>query len=160
MKILLKTGRHRSIALVLTLALSSGIPATANAGVAPEVRTSVARPAEGMNDTLDAIVQSLLEASSRDFYTHQPPLPVAFRNVKLKFLVKADVGKVYMLCGQFLAQDDPTREKWTDFATIKTSDYEQWIGSNAAAYCQDAEEIPYGASDLSSALKSRVDSIK
>jgi hypothetical protein len=112
------------------------------------------------NDTLDVIVQTLLEASSNDFYRNQPPLPVDFRNMQLKYLEKANGERNYMICGQFLARDGQNQEKWTNFTTIKTSDYEQWIGSNAVAYCQEAKDVSYNTSDLSAELKNRVDSLQ
>jgi hypothetical protein len=48
----------------------------------------------------------------------------------------------------------------TQFATVKNSDYEQWIGTNALTYCQDSKEIPYAKVDLSSLLKNKFKSLK
>jgi hypothetical protein len=33
-----------------------------------------------------------------------------------------------MLCGQFLPAVEGGTAEWTSFVTIKTSDYEQWMG--------------------------------
>ena len=64
-----------------------------------------------------------------------------------------------MICGQFLEQDKQNKDEWTSFATIKTSGYEQWIGNQSLAFCQDSRLVSYKINDLSSALKSRVDSL-
>jgi hypothetical protein len=105
----------------------------------------------------DSMVHFLLDAAARDFLDHQPPVPLGFRNVQFKYLTNPDEGKTYILCGQFLHQDNQNKVAWTQFATIKTDPYEQWMGSNAFGYCQDSEEITYTEIDLSVALKSRYD---
>ena len=114
------------------------------------------RVSKSQNASLDSVVRFLLDASAKDFHDHQPPVPVSFRNVELRNLISANAENHYMLCGQFLARD---KNEWTYFATIKTSGYEQWIGNQSLGYCQDAKAISYKISDLSSALKSRLDSL-
>ena len=111
-------------------------------------------------DSLDNIVVNLLDVSAQDFYDHQPPVPVSFREVKIKYLTKPDKKRTYLICGQFLDKDNQNKKEWTFFATIKTDPYEQWIGSNAQIYCQDSKEIMFTKIDLSIALKSRVDSLQ
>ena len=66
----------------------------------------------------------------------------------------------YMLCGQFLPAQEGGNAEWTPFATIKTSDYEQWIGAQAAGFCQHSPVIWDEVGDLSSALQSRLDSLR
>ncbi|MFN8207292.1 MAG: hypothetical protein U0T82_07775 [Bacteroidales bacterium] len=92
--------------------------------------------------------------SAKDFHEHQPPVPVDFRNVQPKLLNE----KIVLICGEFLAKDEQNKENWVEFATIKTSQYEQWIGSTT--YCQNSKVIAYKISDLSSALKNRFDSLQ
>jgi hypothetical protein len=116
--------------------------------------------AETQNGSQDSIVLFLLDAAAKDFYDHQPPVPLGFRNVQFKYLTKPNEEKTYIICGQFLNQDNQKKEEWTHFATIKTDPYEQWMGSNALAYCQDSKEISYTKIDLSIALKSRYDSLQ
>lgn len=115
---------------------------------------------ETQNTSLDSIVLFLLDASAKDFHENQPPIPVNFRNVQIRNLIGPNTENHYMICGQFLAQDKRNKDEWTSFATIKTDPYEQWIGSNALTYCQDSKAISYKINDLSSALKSRVDSLQ
>jgi hypothetical protein len=108
---------------------------------------------------LDSVVFYLLDMSAKDFHDHQPPVPVGFRNVQFKNLVDADAKNHYMICGEFLSKDMKSNDTWTPFATIKTSDYEQWIGSHAVEFCRDAKEVAYKTHDLSSALKLRFESM-
>ena len=116
--------------------------------------------AETKNDSQDSIVHFLLDLAAKDFHDHQPPVPLGFRNVQFKYLTNPNEEKTYIICGQFLNKDNQNKEEWTHFATIKTDPYEQWMGSNALAYCQDSKEITYTKIDLSIALKSRYDSLQ
>lgn len=63
-----------------------------------------------------------------------------------------------MLCGQFLPAEGGDKAVWTPFATIKTSGYEQWIG--ASSFCQGSAVVWDKVGDLSSALQSRLDSLR
>jgi hypothetical protein len=116
--------------------------------------------AETQNAALDSIVYFLLDVSAKDFHDHQPPVPIGFRDVQIKYLIKPNEEKTYLLYGQFLNQDNQNKEEWTHFVTIKTDPYEQWIGSNALTYCLDSKGITYTKIDLSIALKSRYDSLQ
>jgi len=124
------------------------------------VKSMRSNVSETKNASLDSVVFWLLNASAKDFYDHQPPIPVDFRDVQLRNLIGANEENHYLICGQFLFQDHQNRDKWTDFATIKTSGYEQWIGKQSMGYCQDAKVVSYQINDLSAALKSRVDSLQ
>lgn len=113
------------------------------------------------NDSLDTIINALIDISAHDFYEHQVPLPLAFRGVEIKYLTKSAQEKQFILCGQFLTHEGTANtEKWTDFTTIKNSAYEQWIGANALAYKQDAKAIANKTIDLPVALKSRLDALQ
>ena len=107
-------------------------------------------------DQLDTIVSSIIDISANDFYKNQQPSPVDFKNVKLKYIKKTSGEELYILCGQFVTND----QQETPFATIKNSDYEQWVGKNALTYCQDSKEISYTKEDLSTLLKNKFNSLK
>jgi len=110
---------------------------------------------------LDEAVQFLLTSAATDFHTHHPPDPVQFRDVRIGHVVTSSGKEQYMLCGQLLpAQEDGVKAEWTPFATIKTSGYEQWIGAQAAGACQVSSVIWDKPEDLSSALQSRLDSLR
>jgi hypothetical protein len=111
---------------------------------------------EIQTEKLDNIVSSIIDISANDFYKNQQPAPVEFKNVKLKYIKKPNGEELYILCGQFVTED----KKETQFATVKNSDYEQWIGNSALTYCQDSKEIPYTKEDLSSELKNKFNSLK
>lgn len=107
-------------------------------------------------DGLDSIVSIIVDISARDFVKNQQPPPVDFKNVKLKYIKKSSGEELYILCGQFITTD----KQEIQFATIKNSDYEQWIGNSASTYCQDSKEIPYAKRDLSIWLKSKFEAIE
>lgn len=84
----------------------------------------------------DSVVQFLINSASTDFRTHQPPTPIDFRNVKIGYIKSPNSEKTYLLCGEFLSQEN---KEWTEFTTIKTSGYEQYLGKTQ--YCQDATMV-------------------
>ena len=81
----------------------------------------------------DTVVQFLITSASKDFRNHQPPTPIDFRNVKIGYLKSPNSEKMFVLCGEFLSQEN---KEWTAFTTIKTYGYEQYLGKTQ--YCQDA----------------------
>lgn len=110
-------------------------------------------------DTINTIVKSIIEISASDFLKNQQPLPVAFRNVQIKYSIKPNKEILYILCGDFTTQGKQKNEEWTHFTTIKNSDYEQWIGPNGLTYCENSKEIIYSKTDLSEELLNRLNSI-
>jgi|WetSurMetagenome_2_1015567.scaffolds.fasta_scaffold09320_4 hypothetical protein len=112
------------------------------------------------NDTLDAVVKSIIAISANDFYKNQQPLPVTFRNVQIKYSIKPNKEVLYILCGEFTTQDKQKNDEWTHFTTIKNSDYEQWIGPNGLTYCENSKEITYKKTDLSAELKTQLNSLQ
>lgn len=105
---------------------------------------------------LDSIIDYLLTESAKDFSKNQNPLPIKFKNVRVKNLKSNNSDNNFMLCGEFLCSDNSNKNKWTKFATIKTREIEQWIGSLAEGYCKDASDVKYTKYDLSSELLSRM----
>lgn len=84
----------------------------------------------------DTVVQFLISSASDDFRNHQPTIPIDFRNVKIGYIKSSNNEITYVLCGEFLSKEN---KEWTEFATIKTSGYEQYIGKTN--YCQDATMV-------------------
>jgi len=84
----------------------------------------------------ETVVQFLITSASNDFRNHQPPTPIDFRNVKIGYIKAPNNDNIFLLCGEFLSQDN---KEWTEFTTIKTSGYEQYLGKTQ--YCQDATMI-------------------
>jgi hypothetical protein len=106
------------------------------------------------------VVQFLLTAAATDFHSHRPPDPVRFRDVRIGHVVAPSGEKQYRLCGQFLPAQQAGKAQWTPFATIKTSDYEQYIGAQAAGFRQESSVLWDNDDDLSSSLQSRLDSLR
>ena len=124
------------------------------------VKRSESQAGELQKASIDSVVQFLLTAAATDFHTHRPPDPVRFRDVRIGHVTTRSGEPQYLLCGQFLPAQDRGKAEWTPFATIKTSDYEQWIGAQAAGFCQGSSIIWDKVGDLSSSLQSRLDSLQ
>ena len=84
----------------------------------------------------DTVVRFLITSAANDFRNHQPPTPVDFRNVKIGYIKSTNNEKIFILCGEFLSQEN---KEWVEFTTIKTSGYEQYIGKRQ--YCQEATMV-------------------
>jgi hypothetical protein len=121
--------------------------------------TQVPAP-EPQKPSLDSVVKFLLSSAATDFHTHRPPYPVRFRDVRIGHVVTPSGESQYLLCGQFLPAQEGGRAEWVPFATIKTSGYEQWIGSQATGFCQGSSVIWDEVDDLSSSLQSQLDSLR
>ncbi|WP_157615310.1 hypothetical protein [Rhizobacter sp. Root404] len=107
-----------SLALALSALAVSAAGAKANSPPSPD----------------PAVVKFLVESSAKDFKASGANRPTDIRGARIGFFTES--GKsVYLLCGSFKSGAG-SQAKWTHFATIKTSDYEQWVGGAARAYCE------------------------
>lgn len=97
----------------------------------------------------------LLTSSATDFHTHQPPTVTDVRRVHLVTTKGSDGATQSMLCGEVLAGDGSGKSSWQPFVTIKTSKYEQWLGTQATTLCNKASASRSGP-DLSAELKARL----
>jgi len=84
----------------------------------------------------DSIVQFLIASAANDFRNHKPPTPLDFRNVKIGYINSSNNERIFVLCGEFLSEEN---NEWVEFTTIKTSGYEQYLGKTH--YCQDATMV-------------------
>ena len=126
----------------------------------PLVNTSILIHFDTQTDSLDKIVQTIIDLCANDFYKHQHPAPADFKDVRMKRIPKSDGEELYILCGQFLIHDKVNKDEWIPFVTIKNSNYEQYIGATAVNFCHDSKEIPYSKKDLSAVLKSKLNSLQ
>jgi hypothetical protein len=108
---------------------------------------------------LSPAVDFLLTSAATDFHTHAPPHASRFREVRSGYVTSEDGTKQYRLCGKFLPAEESGQAEWTPFATIKTSGYEQWLGAQAANYCERSS-ITWDEGDLSAVLQSRLDALR
>jgi len=108
----------------------------------------------------DSAVQFLITAAATDFHAHRPPDPDRFRQVRIGHITTPTGEEQYRLCGWFLPAQEEGMIEWTPFATIKTSDYEQWIGAQAVPFCEGSSLTWDSLGDLSSSLQSRLDSLR
>ncbi len=150
--------RHLVVAFAtLLLAACSTAPSPRHAS--PAASPAPARAPERRASAPDSVVQFLLTAAATDFHAHRPPDPARFRDVRVGRVVTSAGEEQYMLCGQFLPAQAANPE-WTPFATIKTSDYEHWIGARAADFCRGSSVIWDQRGDLSSSLQDKLDSLR
>lgn len=110
------------------------------------------------NVSIDPAVEFLLTSAATDFHTHRSMYPARLRNVRSGYFVTADGTRQYRLCGEFLPAREGGTAEWTRFATIATDPYEQWLGSQAAPFCDSS--VTWYEGDLSSVLQSRLDSLR
>ena len=101
----------------------------------------------------------LLTSAASDFRAHRPPYPARFREVRLGYATSSEGTRMYMLCGAFLPASESGSPQWTPFATIQTSGYEQYLGWQAAAFC-DRPSIVWLEGEFSSSLQARLDALK
>lgn len=102
----------------------------------------------------------LLSKAALDFNNPRAPKPVAFRKVRMSTAAAADGSTQYRLCGEYLAaQKEGGSQEWAAFATIKTSDYEQWLGAQSVSYCKGPGIRSYAA-DLSAQLQRHLQALK
>ncbi|MGN6106162.1 MAG: hypothetical protein ACTHU0_13725 [Kofleriaceae bacterium] len=116
-------------------------------GSSPKIEPT--RPAVAASTT-----EFLLANAATDFRAHDPA--AGFREVRVGSVTAAG-GTIFVLCGEFLPAQPGGHAAWTPFVTVKTSGYEQYIGAQAAAWCQ-APKFKGSDEDLSSSLMRRFDS--
>jgi hypothetical protein len=146
------------VAAFVTLVLAACSTAPATRSESQAMSPTQVRAPERQKASIDSVVQFLLTAAATDFHTHRPQDPGRFRDVRIGHVMTPRGEEQYTLCGQFLPAQEGGKAEWTPFATIKTSDYEQWIG--ATPFCQGSSVIWDKEGDLSSSLQSRLDSLR
>lgn len=148
------------VALLAILAMAGCGPAPDSRGQARERAQAPAVAPSPQGDSLDSTIQFLLTSAASDFHAHRSPHPAGFRHVRLGHLVTSSGEQQYLLCGEFLSAPEGGEAAWGPFATIRTSGYEQWLGPQALAFCQNPAVTWHEAGDLSSALASRLESLR
>jgi hypothetical protein len=141
----------------LGIAACSAAPAMRSGSQAAAVPAQAPAPAPPLQQPpMDSTAEYLLASAAADFHDHGP-MPLRVRDVRMGHFT-ARGGEVHsVLCGQFLPAQGGGTGEWVQFATIRTSKYEQWIGAQGASFCQGPSAALDGTGDLSSALQSRLD---
>lgn len=101
-----------------------------------------------------AVAQTLLGHAASDFSQHVKPPPAAFRRVHYGVLRGQDGREVPVLCGEFLPAG--SKGRWTPFATVRTSPYEQWLGGQAQGLCGPENFTRQDAHDYAAELLARL----
>ncbi|MBL7801137.1 MAG: hypothetical protein JNL95_10470 [Chitinophagales bacterium] len=145
--------------VTLIICLSACKPNGSQSQVNTPTETKDSAALQISTDSLDAVVNSIIAISTSDFHKNQQPIPVAFREVQLKYYFKPNKELLYILCGEFSTQAENDKAEWTHFTTIINSDYEQWIGPNGLTYCEHSTAIDYTKAELATLLKQRLDEL-
>jgi hypothetical protein len=148
----------------LTVLFASLVLASCSAGPVSRSESHPASPTkapdpEQQKVSIDSVVQFLLESAATDFRAHGPS-PAGFRDVHIGHDMNTNGESQYILCGQFLRSQDGRKDEWMPFATIKTSGYEQYVGTRAVMFCQGASFLWDTEVDFSSTLQTRFDSLR
>lgn len=133
---------------------------TTHPGASPREPSS--RQAYASGERLDSVTQTLLGYAASDFRAHSGAV-AQVRNVRVGYVLTAKGQKQHLVCGEFLPahSDGAPKAEWTTFATIETHSYEQWLGGQAESWCKHSKvNWKKNVGDLSSALRSRLDSLK
>jgi len=137
---------HPSFLLTLAAGLLGLAGTVAQAGEAPDRSSASPDP---------AAVEFLLAASAKDFALPDSPHPANIRKARVGHLRASADKALYLLCGEFLPAGQKGAAEWTPFATIKTGDYEQWLGGQAVSLCKQRQIKWYGG-DHAAVLMRRI----
>ena len=149
----------------IAIALLTLVFAACNRTPVSNSQSQTASPGQGLasekpTPSTDSPMEFLLRSAATDFRVHRPPVIERFRNVRFGHLMTPAGAKQYQLCGEFLPQQREGKAEWTPFATIKTSGFEQYLGVQAASWCQRSQFVRDRDEDLSSTLQNRLDSMR
>ncbi len=103
-----------------------------------------------------ADIAFLIDASAQDFFAEMSPAPTAFRNVQAGVMRVEGAADRPILCGEAEVMIDGDGPQWAEFATIRTSNYQTWIGAAASAACDDNRTQKQPSADLAIRLEQRL----
>ena len=149
----------RVFLLVLVLAFVAIGAMVSRTGEAQTARSGPLPTPSPAAESVETITEFLITSAATDFTNHQPPYPAKFRKVKIGHLGDTTKSGAWRMCGEFLPSDGGDKPEWTGFVTVKTSGYEQYIGSDSP-YCNNSKIVWDKTGDLSAALKRKLDSLK
>lgn len=149
----------RILLVVLLLAFVAIGAMVSRTGGAQTAKSGPASTPSPTPESFETIKEFLIVSAATDFNDHQPPYPAKFRKVKIGHMGDTTKSGAWRMCGEFLPTDGGDKAKWTGFVTVKTSGYEQYIGSDSP-YCTHPKIVWIKTDDLSSALKRKLDSLK
>lgn len=141
------------LATVLVTFSSTPVLQSQSQAATPGQRGASKRPA-------DSAMEFLLRSAATDFHAHPVPVVRRFRRIRFGHIVIPTGARQYQLCGDLLPRRLEGKVEWTPFATIKTFDYEQYVGAEAVSWCQRSRFIQDTNEDLSSKLDKLLNSVR
>lgn len=109
------------------------------------------------NISADSVIRFLLNATVSDFSKNMAPDSLSFRNVRSGYVAE-NGQKHYILCGEY--RGSTKGDSWTQFTTVKTSDYELWLGHQSGIYCDDSTAVWTHEEDLASRLQNQLERLR
>lgn len=146
---------------IFTFSLSAILSCSSNADNNKEGKsdsTVVAAPSEITESISDSTVQFLISSAAGDFRNYKQVTPVDFRKVKVGYLELTPGVKTFVLCSEFVAKEK--KDEWLPFATLKTSNYEQYMGNQALSFCEKATIVLTDETGLSAELKNKLEELR
>jgi len=101
-------------------------------------------------------IEFLLDSAAGDFRRTSKQLPSDFKNVYFGQIFHKTGVTQNILCGEFFANLEGGSGIWTDFATVQTVGYEQWLGASSGQFCKHDEAQIHSKNDLTSEIKQRL----
>lgn len=143
--------RNSSTALELALTLFAFLGPSAST-MAAQGRPGNASAATAKVDP--EVVEFLLASTIKEFKSMDRGRPSSLRKCRIGSIQES--GKaIYFLNGSFQASGE-TSGKWTPFTTIKTADYEHWLGGAAKSYVRQ-KNVRWFSGDYSKEILRRLD---
>ena len=102
-----------------------------------------------------AVLAFLMDKATQEFSQPGPMQPRRIKTARLGHLHDAQGRDVDLLCGRFVPKDTSGGKAEVPFATLKTGDYEQWLGGQAAGLCAQPT-ITWFKGDHAQALMQRL----
>lgn len=102
-----------------------------------------------------AVLAFLMDKATQEFSQPGPMQPRRIKTARLGHLHDAQGRDLDLLCGRFVPMDASGGKAEVPFATLKTGDYEQWLGGQAAGLCAQPT-ITWFQGDHAQALMQRL----
>ncbi|WP_374430674.1 hypothetical protein [Ideonella dechloratans] len=102
-----------------------------------------------------AVLAFLMDKATQEFSQPGPMHPKRIKTARLGHLHDAQGRDLDLLCGRFVPTDPSGGKAEVPFATLKTGDYEQWLGGQAVGLCSQPT-ITWFKGDHAQALMQRL----
>lgn len=120
------------LAICSTVLLACGDDVQSGAASADSAATIGSAESAAPHDAVASLAY-LIASAGRDFKAHTAG-PVEVRSVRYGLRDTTGGVQSHVLCGEYRRVTATDTTPWTEFSTVETSRYEQWLGETR--YCQ------------------------